>query len=58
MPEPQSVDVRHYVHDVVFDLGYISDPITGRPCRGTRFADSQKFFQELTQKHISNTAEN
>lgn len=60
MEEPQSDVVQHYVHDIVFKMGNIIDPVTGRRCRGAKFIDEKlrKFpkFElpnNLTEKEVS-----
>ena len=35
--EPQSDRVQHEVREVVFPVGRVVDPITGRRCRGTEY---------------------
>ena len=45
LAEPQSDQVYHYVHEIVFKVGEVVDPITGRRCKGTEFIkeDLRKF---------------
>lgn len=50
MAEPQSDRVKHYVKEVVFKVGNVVDPITGRRCRGPEFADTQKYVPLLEDK--------
>ena len=37
MEEPQSDKVKHFVREIVFPLGNVTDPVTGRRCRGTEY---------------------
>ena len=37
LEEPITDKIEHYIHKVEFPSGQVTDPITGRRCRGTEF---------------------
>ena len=39
--EPQSDRVQHELREIVFKVGHIIDPITGRRCRGLEFINEE-----------------
>lgn len=39
LPEPVSKQIKHEVHEIVFPVGNIVDPVTGRRCRGPDYLD-------------------
>jgi len=39
LDNPRSDEVRHEVREIVFPVGHIIDPVTGRRCRGTEYMD-------------------
>ncbi|ELT96882.1 hypothetical protein CAPTEDRAFT_40056, partial [Capitella teleta] len=39
LEEPMTATVHHYIHEPVFPLGNIRDPVTGRRCRGPDYID-------------------
>ena len=47
LDEPQSDKVKHYVKELVFDIGNVKDPLTGRRCRGPDFAGNEKFLESM-----------
>jgi len=42
LDEPLSVDVKHKVQEVVFPVGNIIEPSTGRRCRGVEYIDEDR----------------
>ena len=55
LKQPASDRVHHYIKEVVFKLGAVVDPITGKRCRGTEYVedDARKFgplFEEFKPK--------
>ena len=49
--EPHSDRVYHYLKEVVFKLGEVKCPVTGRRCRGTEFVDEEnRRFESLLYK--------
>ncbi|XP_005099603.1 28S ribosomal protein S17, mitochondrial [Aplysia californica] len=53
LPEKLTVEVEYKVADVVFPIGRVVDPITGRKCRGTRFIDDKAREEEA--KRVART---
>ena len=47
LPEKMTVEVEYKVGEVVFPIGKVVDPITGKRCRGT------KFIEELSREDES-----
>ena len=48
MVEPQSDKVNHVVKEVVFPVGDITDPVTGRRCRGPVYIDKdERHFSKI-----------
>ncbi|KAL5021142.1 hypothetical protein ScPMuIL_000297 [Solemya velum] len=39
LTERLTPEVKHEVHEMVFELGKVVDPVTGRRCRGRDFID-------------------
>ena len=51
LPKPQSDTVYHYIKEIVFKVGEVVDPVTGRRCRGTEFIkEDQRKFEPLLQE--------
>ncbi|KAH9515742.1 37S ribosomal protein S17 mitochondrial [Bulinus truncatus] len=46
LPEKLSVEVEHEVTEIIFPMGRIVDPLTGRRCRGTKFIDEKARQEE------------
>lgn len=48
LSEPLSTEVHHYVSEIVFPIGNVVDPITGRRCRGPYYLDEEnRQFKKL-----------
>lgn len=41
LEEPLSDKIEHEVKKVIFPLGQITDPVTGKRCRGSEFIDDE-----------------
>jgi len=54
MSEPQSDRVRHVIKEVVFPVGHIIDPVTGRRCKGIEYLDedNRKFNKLPTSSSV------
>ncbi|XP_076779128.1 small ribosomal subunit protein uS17m [Arvicanthis niloticus] len=40
LPVPRSKHVKHELAEIVFKVGRVIDPITGKPCAGTAYLES------------------
>ena len=48
LEEPLTKDVNHFVAEHVFPIGNVTDPVTGRRCRGTQYLDEvNRHFRKL-----------
>lgn len=49
LSQPQSDRIKHRVHEIVFPVGNIVDPVTGRRCRGPDYLDEvNRKFEKLS----------
>lgn len=49
LPERRSKHVKHELAEIVFKVGNVIDPITGKPCAGTRFLENLSDSENLTE---------
>ncbi|NXD63439.1 RT17 protein, partial [Eolophus roseicapillus] len=49
LPERRSKHVKHELAEIVFKVGKVIDPITGKPCAGTRFLENLSDSENLTE---------
>jgi small subunit ribosomal protein S17 len=48
LSEPLSTEVHHYVSEIMFPIGNVVDPITGRRCRGPYYLEEEnRQFKKL-----------
>ncbi|XP_052024465.1 28S ribosomal protein S17, mitochondrial [Apodemus sylvaticus] len=40
LPVPRSKHVKHELAEIVFKVGRVIDPVTGKPCAGTAYLES------------------
>ncbi|CAO2629796.1 28S ribosomal protein S17, mitochondrial [Lemmus lemmus] len=40
LPVPRSKHVKHELAEIIFKVGRVIDPITGKPCAGTAYLES------------------
>ncbi|XP_003416585.1 small ribosomal subunit protein uS17m isoform X6 [Loxodonta africana] len=40
LPAPRSKHVKHELAEIVFKVGRVIDPVTGKPCAGTTYLES------------------
>uniref|UniRef100_A0A8D0GDH5 Small ribosomal subunit protein uS17m n=1 Tax=Sphenodon punctatus TaxID=8508 RepID=A0A8D0GDH5_SPHPU len=48
LPERRSKHVKHELAEIVYKVGNVIDPVTGKPCAGTRFLESLTDSENLT----------
>ncbi|XP_019401045.1 PREDICTED: 28S ribosomal protein S17, mitochondrial [Crocodylus porosus] len=49
LPERRSKHVKHELSEIVFKVGNVIDPVTGKACAGTKFLESLSDSDSLTQ---------
>ncbi|XP_021512959.1 small ribosomal subunit protein uS17m [Meriones unguiculatus] len=54
LPVPRTKHVKHELAEIIFRVGRVIDPITGKPCAGTAYLESP-LSSETT--HLSKTLE-
>ncbi|KAH3776687.1 hypothetical protein DPMN_178118 [Dreissena polymorpha] len=52
LPHAVDKDVFTKVNEVLYSVGNIKDPITGRLCRGTEFIDEEQRAQEVGRRQV------
>ncbi|KAF1630121.1 UNVERIFIED_CONTAM: 28S ribosomal protein S17, mitochondrial, partial [Eudyptes pachyrhynchus] len=40
LPVPRSKHVKHELAEIIFKVGRVIDPVTGKPCAGTAYLES------------------
>ncbi|XP_017371863.1 28S ribosomal protein S17, mitochondrial [Cebus imitator] len=48
LPVPRTKHVKHELAEIVFKVGKVIDPVTGKPCAGTAYLESP-LSSEVTQ---------
>ncbi|XP_063809845.1 small ribosomal subunit protein uS17m [Pseudophryne corroboree] len=51
LPERRSKHVKHELSEIIFKVGRVVDPLTGKSCAGT------KFLESLDDSHVTNLNE-
>ncbi|KAL4234376.1 37S ribosomal protein S17 mitochondrial [Mactra antiquata] len=46
------LDVKYRVDSIMFKNGAVIDPVTGRPCRGTEFLDTESRVIEQSKRKV------
>lgn len=54
LPVPRTKHVKHELAEIIFKVGRVIDPVTGKPCAGTAYLESP-VSSETT--HLSKTLE-
>jgi small subunit ribosomal protein S17 len=54
LPVPRTKHVKHELAEIIFKVGKVIDPVTGKPCAGTTYLESP-IGSEST--HLSKTLE-
>lgn len=49
LPERRTKNVKHELAEIVFKVGNVIDPVTGKACAGTRFLESLTDSESLTE---------
>ncbi|XP_019366914.1 PREDICTED: 28S ribosomal protein S17, mitochondrial [Gavialis gangeticus] len=49
LPERRSKHVKHELSEIVFKVGNVIDPVTGKACAGTKFLESLSDSDSLTE---------
>ncbi|XP_067394038.1 small ribosomal subunit protein uS17m [Emydura macquarii macquarii] len=49
LPEPRAKHVKHELSEIVFKVGNVIDPVTGKACAGTTFLESLTDSENLTE---------
>ncbi|KAJ7308981.1 hypothetical protein JRQ81_008263 [Phrynocephalus forsythii] len=57
LPERKSKKLTHDIAEIVYKVGRVVDPITGKLCAGTRFLESVTDSENLTEKDTSYLSE-
>ncbi|XP_058141995.1 uncharacterized protein [Dasypus novemcinctus] len=61
LPVPRTKHVKHELAEIVFKVGRVIDPVTGKPCAGTKYLESpvsleaNHLSENLKQLNISST---
>ncbi|WAR11621.1 hypothetical protein MAR_025801, partial [Mya arenaria] len=53
MMRPVAREVFTKIGEIMFQVGNVRDPLTGRLCRGTEYVDETSRFQEQTRRGSS-----
>ncbi|XP_053130758.1 28S ribosomal protein S17, mitochondrial [Hemicordylus capensis] len=57
LPERRSKHVKHELAEIVYKVGRIIDPVTGKPCVGQKLLDSVTDSDNLTDRDTSYLSE-
>ncbi|KYO32078.1 28S ribosomal protein S17, mitochondrial [Alligator mississippiensis] len=49
LPERRSKHVKHELSEIVFKVGKVIDPVTGKACAGTKFLETLSDSDSLTE---------
>ncbi|XP_054856996.1 28S ribosomal protein S17, mitochondrial [Eublepharis macularius] len=53
LPERRSKHVKHELAEIVYKVGRVIDPVTGKPCAGTRLLENVTGSENLTDRDTS-----
>uniref|UniRef100_A0A8C8VFP8 Small ribosomal subunit protein uS17m n=1 Tax=Pelusios castaneus TaxID=367368 RepID=A0A8C8VFP8_9SAUR len=53
LPKARSKHVKHELSEIVFKVGNVIDPVTGKACAGTRFLNNATDSESLTEADIT-----
>ncbi|XP_061461245.1 small ribosomal subunit protein uS17m [Rhineura floridana] len=57
LPVPRSKHVKHELAEIVYKVGKVIDPVTGKPCAGHRLLESVTDSENLTDRDTSYLSE-
>ncbi|XP_052817640.1 28S ribosomal protein S17, mitochondrial-like [Mya arenaria] len=58
LERPVAREVFTKIGEIMFQVGNVRDPLTGRLCRGTEYVDETSRFQEQTRRGSSESVDN
>uniref|UniRef100_U3F7J0 Small ribosomal subunit protein uS17m n=1 Tax=Micrurus fulvius TaxID=8637 RepID=U3F7J0_MICFL len=53
LPERRTKNVKHEIAEIVYKVGKVIDPMTGKPCAGHKFLESVADTENLTDRDTS-----
>ncbi|XP_070591226.1 small ribosomal subunit protein uS17m isoform X2 [Erythrolamprus reginae] len=53
LPERKNKNVKHELAEIVYKVGKVIDPLTGKPCAGEKFLESVADTENLTDRDTS-----